>query len=417
MAAEDLVLGLTCADKQTIVENYLKDFAGGKFTILSSSVASFGEQRTGYLGDHHQLTIVIDSGEDEGREITFFVKKLPTRIPKLAAYLVEMKAFSKEAELFRELLPRLLEFGRFGPECLFQKDNELLVFKNVGVEGFKVLDGNRGLLDLVHLEQVLRALARLHAASFALEAQLGRSLVDAFPGILNENAWVNEENHARTLELEVVIKTLCAVIEHHEKVEQRKEELLRKIPDSVRQLFELVKSSTVYRNAVSHGDLWNNNIMFQHNESGVPVDCLLVDFQLTRYVPPAYDFNMLAALTTTRDFRRKHLTFLQGFYYQSLKSELLRHGLNIEQILSKDEFWESSKFYQKAGAIDSFIINHITLLPRNLLDETFSSAEQFERFDEKFKTEKCLKAFDEDAEYRSRVVDIVETLYEVFDLV
>uniref|UniRef100_A0A8D8CAU8 (northern house mosquito) hypothetical protein n=1 Tax=Culex pipiens TaxID=7175 RepID=A0A8D8CAU8_CULPI len=109
--------------------------------------------------------------------------------------------------------------------------------------------------------------------------------------------------------------------------------------------------------------------------------------------------------------------FVSGFYYQSLKSELLRHGLNIEQILSKDEFWESCKFYQRAGAIDSFIINHITLLPRNLLDETFSSAEQFERFDEKFKTEKCLQAFDEDVDYRSRVVDIVETLYEVFDLV
>uniref|UniRef100_A0A1Q3FPF5 Putative juvenile hormone-inducible protein n=1 Tax=Culex tarsalis TaxID=7177 RepID=A0A1Q3FPF5_CULTA len=417
MAAEDHQLGLTCADKQTIVENYFKDSSQKEITIVSSSVASFGEQRTGYLGDHHLLTIVINTGEDEEREITFFVKKLPTRIPKLAKYLVEMKAFSKEAELFHELLPKLSKFGKFVPECLFQKDNELLVFKNAKLEGFKVLDGNRGLLDLIHLEQVLRALARLHAASFALEAELGKSIVEVFPGVLDENAWVKQENHARTLELEVVIKTLCAVIDHYEKPEPRKEDLLRQIPNCIRQLYELVKSSTVCRNAVSHSDLWNNNIMFCHNESGVPVDCLLVDFQLARYAPPAYDFNMLAALTTTREFRRKHLTFLQGFYYQSLKTELLRHGLNIEQILSHEEFRESCKFYQRAGAIDSFIISHITLLPRNLLDETFSSAEQFERFDEKFKIEKCLKAFDEDVHYRERMVDIIETLYEVFGLV
>ncbi|KAL9708226.1 hypothetical protein quinque_011744 [Culex quinquefasciatus] len=377
-------LGLAFADKQTILQNYFKDTTTS-FTIKSCKVTTFEEQRTGYLGDHHQLTIVINSGDNEDREITVFVKKLPTRIPKLANCLIELKAFSKETGLFRELLPRLAEFGRFAPECLFQKGDDLLVFRNVKLDGFKVLDGNRGLLNLDHLKQVLRALTRLHAASFALEAQLGKSLVEAFPAVLDENAWPNEKNHPGILELENIIGTLCAIIEF-------------------------------YRNAVSHSDLWNNNIMFRHDDSGIPIDCLLVDFQLARYVPPAYDFDMLIFLTTTRDFRIKHMTSLQVFYYQSLESELHRHYLDIEQVLSQQEFQESCKFYQRAGAIDSFTINHATLLPRRFLDEAFSSVEQFDRFDQKFKTKLCLETFEEDPIYRSRIVDIIETLYEAFEL-
>ncbi|EDS42965.1 Juvenile hormone-inducible protein [Culex quinquefasciatus] len=408
-------LGLAFDDKQTILQNYFKD-TSTRFTIKSCKVTTFEEQRTGYLGDHHLLTIVINSGDNEEREITVFVKKLPSRIPKLANCLIELKAFSKETGLFRELLPRLAEFGRFAPECLFQKGEDLLVFRNVKLEGFKVLDGNRVLLDLDHLKQVLRALMRLHAASFALEAQLGKSLVEAFPAVLDENAWPDEKNHPRILELENIIGTLCDIIECHEQNASRKEYLLSKIPDCFRQVFELVKSSTVYRNTISHSDLWNNNIMFRLDDSGIPIDCLLVDFQLARYVPPAYDFDMLIFLTTTRDFRFKNMTSLQDFYYQSLKSELQRQKLDIEQILSQQEFQESCKFYQRAGAIDSFIINHATLLPRRFLDEAFSSVEQFDRFDQKFKTKLCLETFEEDPIYRSRIVDIIETLYEAFEL-
>ncbi|XP_065075737.1 uncharacterized protein LOC135699409 [Ochlerotatus camptorhynchus] len=413
-------LDITPADKEHILQNFFRN-TSVQFKIISTHTSKFGEQRAGYLGDHFLLTfnVIVTSSESDDptvQEIKLFVKALPQAIPSLATYLQETNAFSKEAQLFRELIPRLQALGRFGPEALFAQSDELIVFRNLKLEGFRTLQHNDGLLDLIHLEQTLRVLARMHATSFALEAQSGQTLSDLFPGRLDENSWILKENYPRVKELENIIGALCALVKHYEKNGKRRDKLVGCLPECVRQIYELVKSSEVYRNVFSHADLWNNNVMFRYSEHGSPVDCLLVDFQLARYVPPAYDFNMLLSLTTTSSFRRKHLSFLQGYYYQSLRKELTRHEITVEEILTQDEFQDACQLYRKAGAIDSFIINHVTLLPRDILDEVFSSPEQYERFTGESKITECLKAFDGNLSYRTRMVDIIENVVETFEL-
>ncbi|XP_058815885.1 uncharacterized protein LOC131679229 [Topomyia yanbarensis] len=412
-------LDLTASDKRQIVQNYLKPNSA-QFDILSSTVINLDEQRTGYLGDHFllSLTVLMSNGETDRveQDIQLFVKALPTAIPTLAIYLEEMRAFTKEAQLFSQLIPRLSEFGRFCPEAVFVKGNNLIVFKNVKLEGFRVLSHNGGLLDLVHLEQALRALARLHATSFALEAQQGKLIVEQYPGLLEENSWLLEENYPRVTELEGVIDVICAIVAHSEQNSKRVGTLIKLLPNCVREIYELVKTSQMYRNVVSHGDLWNNNVMFRYSDSGIPVESLLVDYQLSRYVPPAYDFNMLTTLTTTSDFRSKHYTFLQGYYYQSLRAELNRHKIEIERMLSQDEFRESCQYYRKSAAIENFIISHITLLPKSILDDIFSSAESYAKFCGQAKIKRILETFDKELDYRTRMIDIIENMVDVFGL-
>ncbi|XP_058453315.1 uncharacterized protein LOC131431549 [Malaya genurostris] len=411
-------LELTAADERLIVENYLNNRTM-QFDILSSTVKSLQEQRTGYLGDHFLLSLTIllstENFERTEHKVELFVKALPTSIPKLKKYLEEMRAFSKEAELFRQLIPNLSEYGRFCPEAVFVKDH-LIVFKNVSIDGFRVVEQNGGLLDLVHLEKALKTLANLHAASFALESKQGKPIVDQYPGLLDENAWKLQEDYPRVAELESNIDMMCEIVNHSENNWNRCDALVMQMPNCVREIYEMVKTSPVYRNVFSHGDLWNNNVMFRYSESGAPVDSLLLDYQLSRYVPPAYDFNMLITLTTTSDFRRKHYTFLQGYYYQSLRTALCRHQLTVEQMLSQDEFRESCQHYRKAAAIDNFVINHITLLPKRVLDDVFRTAESYAEFGGEAKVKKILKTFDEDLGYRTRMIDIIENLVEVFRL-
>ncbi|XP_055632461.1 uncharacterized protein LOC129772952 [Toxorhynchites rutilus septentrionalis] len=411
-------LNLTSSDKKQMLCKHFND-RSVQFEIISTSVTSLAEQRTGYLGDHFLLsmTVRVDSNQPDAveNEVKLFAKILPAQ-PSRAKYLEDTKAFSKEAELFESLLPLLHQFGRFAPEALFQKDGKLIVFRDVKTEGFRTLQHNDGLLDLIHLEQGLRVLARFHAASFALEAQQSKAIVELFPNILDENAWILKENYPRVEELDNIINLLCTVVAQYEKNNTRRKQLTEKIPGCVREIYELVKPSQVYRNVVGHGDLWNNNLMFRYSDTGAPIDCLLVDFQLSRYVPPAYDFNMLVTLTTTSGFRAKHLSFLQGYYYQSLRMELNRHGLSIEELVLQDEFRASCEHYQKAGAIDNVLINHVTLLPKNLLDDLFSSDEKYDKFSGDRKIEICLKVFVEDLNYHTRMIDMIENLVEVFKL-
>nr|XP_019526242.2 uncharacterized protein LOC109398347 [Aedes albopictus] len=413
-------LDISAADKELIVQAYIHD-ASTQFRIVSTRASRFGEQRTGYLGDHFLLKFTVlvtnDDVVDGMLEIEAFAKVLPKAIPSLARYLEETEAFSKEAKLFQELIPRLQKLGRFAPEPLFSAPGgELIVFRNLKLEGFRTLQNNDGLFDLVHLEQALRVLARMHAACWALEKQCAKSVTELYPTVLDENSWIAKENYPRAKELENNIDTLLALVRHHEKNGKRRADLVENLPNCVRQIYELVKTSKVYRNVFSHADLWNNNVMFRYSEHGSPMDCLLVDFQLSRYVPPAYDFNMLLSLTMTSGYRRRHLSFLQGYYYQSLRMELTRHGMVIEDILTEDDFRVSCKLYRQAGAIDSFLINLVTLLPKDVLDDIFSSAEKYEHFSAESKTAVCLKAFDESLAYRTRMIDIIENIIDTFEL-
>ncbi|XP_062552917.1 uncharacterized protein LOC134218067 [Armigeres subalbatus] len=413
-------LDISAADKKLIVQNFIRD-ATTDFKIISTEASKFGEQRAGYLGDHFELKFAVlvtnEDVTDGVLDIALFAKAMPKAIPSLARYLEQTEAFSKEANLYRELIPRLQKLGRFAPEVLFSAANgELIVFRNLKLEGFRPLQNNDGLFDLVHLEQALRVLARMHAACWALERQTGKLVTEMHPGLLDENSWVLKEDFPRVNELENNIATLLALVKHYEKDDKRRNDLVEKIPSCVRQIYELVKTSGVYRNVFSHADLWNNNMMFRYSEHGSPIDCLLVDFQLSRYVPPAYDFNMLLSLTMTSGYRRKHLSFLQGYYYQSLRMELTRHGIAIEDILTQEDFQESCHMYRKAGAIDGFFINHITLLPKDVLDEVFSSAEKYESFTSESKTTECLKAYDESLCYKTRMIDIIENIVDIFGL-
>lgn len=75
-------------------------------------------------------------------------------------------------------------------------------------------------------------------------------------------------------------------------------------------------------NVVLHGDLWANNIMFQHDENGKPKDILFVDLQGSRYGSPVQDLIYFIVTSTEYSIKLKEFDYMIKYYHQELVKNL-----------------------------------------------------------------------------------------------
>uniref|UniRef100_A0A4Y0BW49 CHK domain-containing protein n=1 Tax=Anopheles funestus TaxID=62324 RepID=A0A4Y0BW49_ANOFN len=484
-------IGLVESDIVECVKCYIQDKrnrVNGKFRLVSYQVQRLCEEPVGYLGDHYLLDVnlrekmVHYTPEEEEKYaeeeyISFFVKVIPEHVPKLADYIKEMGCFRKEILLYKHVIPRLQDVmigtRPFVPTAYFTKGERMIVFENLKSEGYSIVENTKNLLDFDHLKVALQAIAKLHASSLILEERSKTPIPKLFAGYLNENAYVDDDDHVRKINLENAIQVLCEMIKKIDKYARsdKLDEILEKVPAVVRKIYDFAKPSAVFRNVLNHGDLWCNNVMFRYemiptsvdggiNEEGhpaegrkatsdredqqeaeknatadtansssqlmmantssmklTPVEAKLVDFQLARYAPPVLDVWTLIMLCSSRDFRRQHLQTLLNIYYQTL-GDLLESGCNgmrVEMIIPRAEYDAACEHFALAGLIESLLFGHITLLPKQAAKKMLNSSENFDSFlRDSGKQRICLGAFEEAATYRSRMSEMLTELVDKF---
>ncbi|XP_053692399.1 uncharacterized protein LOC128740855 [Sabethes cyaneus] len=104
-------------------------------------------------------------------------------------------------------------------------------------------------------------------------------------------------------------------------------------------------------------------------DGSAPLNCVMIDFQIARYSPPAYDVMSLLNTTTTSAFRTVYQARLVELYYEYLRNELEWFQIDVEGVFPGDHYRESCEEYKLAGLIDSILFRHLTLLPSELVSE------------------------------------------------
>lgn len=254
----------------------------------------------------------------------------------------------------------------------------------------------------------------MHASFVIYEEKNGKFSSDDV-GKLKELAYPKDPQSIRGIGFANGVKVLTKLIELIPKYKNSPKiaKIKLQFPKICSKLLELVEPSKKYRNVLCHGDLWINNLMFKYDEEK-PIECKIIDFQLTRYAPPAMDLATFIFTSSSRGFRKLNVNEIINVFCNVIENELKAHNINLKA-LSRDEIFKSYEEFKIAGLIEATIFAHL-ILPDEIAYEVYQSSEEYEKFLSQCREKVCKKAFEVNY-YRDRVTELLTELIDNFIVV
>ncbi|XP_063699896.1 uncharacterized protein LOC134830372 [Culicoides brevitarsis] len=440
MSIELESLNLTVKDVEQAVKKHHVDKGGGKFQVIEYEIKSLdSEVPGGLLSSNYLLKVKIrekrvtytdmkdcngddsSEGSHEEQSCSFFIKCFPQEEFNMK-YAQDLSIYQKERKLYEQLIPRLQDVGLghapWSPRCYHTKGDTVIILQNLQAENFVKCRLESSVLDFEHLAIALKTLARLHAASIAVEERTRSEIPKLYPHLLDENGYPENhgENGYRQKGVRLMTKTILELVKVLPGYDDWDiNETLEAFPEVINRIYDLVKPSEKYRNVMNQADLWSSNILFKY-EDDKPIDSRLVDFQFSRYAPPAYEIATLLTVSNTKDFREKHEKELLDIYYEALDAELSLYGFVTEDLLNRDDFLQSYEDYRLAGLIESLLFNQIIFLPMDFWTEMTESSEKFQDFMLNRHTEICLNAYENNEFYRKKIRELLRETIDSYVL-
>lgn len=401
------------------------------YTILKNKVGSSDykflnykliplQEREGYLGDYFKLKIEIEHN-GEVKLSHLFAKYLPT-YNEMAQNLAA-DSFKKEEFYYFEFMRELNDLGlsditNFLPKCYFSRTNEVIILEDMTMMNYKTFP-----ISVAYTYEMLlmtiKQLAKTHACSILYEELLSKNsntivrLDTKYPEFVEEKAIYNtEETHVKKA-LDCALKTFLDMLRAFPDIPKKfsLEEFVKKGKVALDLCYEKVKKSNKFRNVLCQGDCWASNILFKIGKDNLPTDCCLLDYQLTRYCPPAHDIYFLLYMATTKDIRKKYESKLLQEYYLELSDILQRYNVDLQKIYTYQEFLDSCEYMRSQGLCHTAMVLQFVLFPKEKLKIIVQDREQLSKlflvnrdiFIEELKYEGI---------YGQRMRELAEELYE-----
>ncbi|XP_073821535.1 uncharacterized protein [Musca autumnalis] len=332
------------SDCLTIVKDCLHLQNENDFELLAYKVLKPSNILEGFLGEYYKLQVDIkEKNSDDVKNLQFFVKSIPVTNEMYRDECERKGFFRKESRMYAEILPNI---QRYVAHDLFPKSylvrSDILVLEDLSLpeKGFKQLAASE-VYTTKHFHLCLQLLARFHAASIAWETNDGFNIGKKFKDVIFEVQLTTKNEWYIT-----GIKAALYLAQHHPKYQYR--EAQKFINEELYKIFlnmeEFATASTTQRNVLCHRDAWNSNFLWKYDPaSQQPLECRLIDFQLTCYSPPGIDvLNFLYNNFENSQRRDREVPELLKYYHNSLRDELKRLNLP-EDLISPKEFEENCR--------------------------------------------------------------------------
>lgn len=323
-----------------------------KFELLDYNIAPLSNDVEGFLGEHYIIKMNIKRNNDTF-PVSFFAKVPPVEHDLQMEFVRTSNAFEKEIFFYKKLIPEFKAYcstfdSSIVPKLYFSRDNTIVVMENLQQKRFCVAPF-KDLLDVKHIKYILKVLSKMHSASIIYEERksekLGKPfrLTDEYQDFLLEGFFREDKNYLGYKWHIASQKGVLAVIDKMDESETFKNDFKNKFKELGEKCFEIIKPTKKFRNVVCHGDLWMKNVLFRY-ENNIPVECKLIDFQLMKYNPPAFDVLKIIFQSTTSEMRKNHFEDFLKYYYDNLCKELTLGDVDVEKVLPRDQFQASIKY-------------------------------------------------------------------------
>ncbi|KAK1135280.1 hypothetical protein K0M31_008050 [Melipona bicolor] len=301
--------------------------------ILEIKYYYLSEKGVNFLSDLYEIRIkyTVPSNNEITKEtklvqaINVIVKVEPLN-ELLHSIVSQQDLFDTELKVLRDVLPRIKKFvsHQLGPDLLYGcDDSRIIIMENLMERGFVMKDRQKG-LSLAHCRLVLQQLARLHAGSVAVfekDPEMVKSFIDG--GILSTKC---PKSFIRMMEV--------SLLRIAEEMKKWSDEKCACTAGKLIKLSETIGEDCIhiydYDNdefcVLNHGDCWINNIMFEENEKGQPVELLLVDYQMSVYTSPVIDLLYFLNICPEFDLKYTQDNYFLKIYLDTLEETMKNIG-------------------------------------------------------------------------------------------
>ncbi|XP_076066577.1 uncharacterized protein LOC143039969 [Oratosquilla oratoria] len=298
--------------KEDMVKKCLKSDKGDCAVLQSFQVKDFLKKGDNYA---NLVTSVLVNYKMGGQDVeqSYVVKiRFLDDLPDL-----------KESNFFQYIVPDLnQELKDIGYSTLnipkipliTNNDGQLIIFlEDLRQRGFKHVDRKKG-LDKDHSLLLIRALAKIHAASVLLQQKINSKEKLSLLSInhSDERAPKFIPYHPIFTGLVGTVSIIAKQMGGYDSVAKYLKSLQPHIIDFFRKCFFSTEEKFA---VITHGDCWSNNVMFRYDENGCPQEVMLFDFDIVMVSSVALDLNHIFFTSLSDELRRnKPDTFLRSYF-------------------------------------------------------------------------------------------------------